>query len=359
MQTNNTKHRLNAFTLDKLNLLYLNINSIRNKIDEIEFIIAQYPHKIIQFIALTEIRITSENNRFFHIPNYNVFFNNRNSGDGGVALYVHYSIQSTLCISECHQNINYLLINLNKLKFNIAVIYKKPTVNNTTFFEYINNKLITNRRTIIIGDTNTDLLNKKNIAYTQIIESNGYKLLNNIIREYATRVKTNKYNSETRTIIDHIITDIHDYKYTISINTTNISDHKQILMNIDNKIPLETKFTNNTIEVTRNIVNQNKLTNLINNADFTNINNFEHLENTLINLKQIATKKIKYSKVLNPFKPWVDGNLIKLINERNRYFKLIKKCPTNEYLKHKHKQLTDQIKIEKKKQNKTTTMLTK
>lgn len=40
--------------------------------------------------------------------------------------------------------------------------------------------------------------------------------------------------------------------------------------------------------------------------------------------------------------------MIQKINERNRYFKLIKKCPTNEYLKHKHKQFTNQIKIEKK-----------
>lgn len=146
MQTNNTKYKLNTFTLNKLNLLYFNINSIRNKIDEIEFIIAQYPNKIIHFIVLTEIRITSETNQFFHIPNYNAYFNNRNSGDGGVALYIHVSIQSTLNISECHQNINYLSVHLNKLNFNVAVIYKKPTVNNNTFHEYISNKLTLSKK---------------------------------------------------------------------------------------------------------------------------------------------------------------------------------------------------------------------
>lgn len=346
MHRNNKKHKLNTFTLDKLNLLYLNINSIRNKIDEIEFIIAQNPKKIIHFIALTEIRIPIENNKFFHIPNYNVYFNNRNCGDGGVALYVHVSIQSTLSTTECHQNINYLSVNLNKLKFNVAVIYKKPTVTNNIFYEFMENKISKIKKTILIGDTNTDLLNNKNNDYMQLIESNGYEILNKINKKYATRVKTNKHKNETRTIIDHIITDIHEYKYTISINNTDLSDHKQILINIDNNKPLENKFTNNKIEINRNITDQNILTGLINNADLSNIHNFEQFENTLIDLKQKSTKRLIFTKIVNPFKPWVDKNLIKKISDRNRYFKLIKNHPTNEYLQQKHKQLTEEIKTE-------------
>lgn len=163
-----------------------------------------------------------------------------------------------------------------------------------------------------MGDTNTDLLKNKNNAYIQTIEANGYKLLNKINRRFTTRIKTNRYNNETRTIIDHIISDIHDYNYTISINNTDISDHKQILMNINTKIPLAIKFINNKIEINKNIVDHNELTYLLNNTDFNNINNFEQLESTLRELKQTATKKIEYTKIVNPFKPWVNCHLIKL-----------------------------------------------
>lgn len=92
-------------------------------------------------------------------------------------LYVHDSIQSTVCISECHQNINYLSANLYKLKFNIAVIYKIPTVSNNTFHEYMATKLMSNKKTIIIGDTNTNILNNYNNTYMQIIETNGYNIV--------------------------------------------------------------------------------------------------------------------------------------------------------------------------------------
>lgn len=348
----NTKYKLNTFTLSKLNILYLNINSIRNKIDEIEIIIASHSNKIIHFMALTEIRITRETNKFYHIPNYNVYFNNRDSGDGGVALYIHDSIQTTEIHNECIQNINFLMIRINKLKFNLGVIYKKPTVTNNTFNEFMRNKLSRNKKTIIIGDTNINLLKQNtNTEYTQLIESNGYKILNKIDTEYATRIKKQINKIETRTIIDHIITDIHNFNYTININNTELSDHKQILVNIDcndSNIETKTNFTNNKIEINKTIVDQYKFENILENYDLSNVNSFEELHNTILNIKQKSTKTIKYTKIINPFKPWVDKVLLKLINERNRYFKLIKKCPKNEYLKQQYKQLSDQIKINRK-----------
>lgn len=290
-----TTHKRNTFKLtDKLNLLYLNINSIRNKIDEIELIIATQKSKILHFIALTEIRISQESNKYYHIPNYNVYFNNRVSGDGGVALYIHNSIQATEIYNECHQNINFLIVKINKLKFNLGVIYKKPTVTKNTFNEFLRHKLSKNKKTILIGDTNIDIL-KQNASndYTQLIEANGYKILNKLDYEYATRIKKQINKNETRTIIDHIITDVHEYKYTISINNTDISDHKQILINIDNNTKNEKKNLNNRININKTIVDQTKFDNLVGIEDFSNINNFEQFNIMISNIKQQAKKDIK------------------------------------------------------------------
>lgn len=158
----NVKHKLNTFPFGKLNVLYLNINAIKNKIDDIELIIGSHPKKIIHIIALTEIRILEETNKYFNLPNYHAYFNNRNSGDGGAALFIHESIQSMEIINECYNNINFILINLIELNFNIGIIYKQPKVNKSTFLEYISNQMGRYKKSIIIGDTNINLLDNKN-----------------------------------------------------------------------------------------------------------------------------------------------------------------------------------------------------
>lgn len=69
-------------------ILYININSIQNKIEKIESLIkiAEGKNSIVHFIALAEIKLEKEQNKYYNIENYNAYFNNRIDGDGGVAL---------------------------------------------------------------------------------------------------------------------------------------------------------------------------------------------------------------------------------------------------------------------------------
>lgn len=112
MSPHNVTHYLHTFPYGKINLLYININSLRNKIEEIEIMLGSHGNKIIHFIALAEIRIKQEENNKYCIKGYTEHFSNRDDGHGGVALYVHDSFISCLIESECNADINFLRQNL-------------------------------------------------------------------------------------------------------------------------------------------------------------------------------------------------------------------------------------------------------
>lgn len=90
----------------KLNILYFNAISIRNKWDEIISFLNSFKCQI-HCIIITETRLYREENKFFNIQNYISYHSNRVydrwSGEGrggGVAIYVHSSLTSTLIHEE-------------------------------------------------------------------------------------------------------------------------------------------------------------------------------------------------------------------------------------------------------------------
>lgn len=101
-----TKQKLNWFKYDQFNMIYLNINSIKNKLFDIEEIANQNKKKLVHFIALTETRITDNDIDLFNIPNYRSFFSNRGDGYGGAALYIHESLDCNLIVSGVEHKVN-------------------------------------------------------------------------------------------------------------------------------------------------------------------------------------------------------------------------------------------------------------
>lgn len=234
------EHFLNEVQFGKLNLTYININSLKKKLDEIEAILLSSGEKVIHLIALTEIRLKEGENELFNIPGYIPYFNNRSDGSGGVALYVHGSLASKLVKSECYSNetnqlkINTLTVSLIDSDTNITVVYCPPKVINSHFKKFIKCiDSITNRnqKTIIVGDMNIDVLRnrKKRVSeYLKTVSENGYQLLNKTERNHATRTRA-------MTLIDHILSNINKFSYSLSTIDTCISDHKQLSLAIDGK----------------------------------------------------------------------------------------------------------------------------
>lgn len=342
-------HKINATAYGGLNVLYLNINSIRNKIDEIEIYIANNKNNTIHIIALTEIRITYECNEYYQLNNYKAYFCNRDSGDGGVAIYVHNSIQTCEIVNECHLNINFLCVSIIHMKFKIAVLYKQPKVTNSIFLRYLNDKLLTMKRLLLIGDMNYDLLKEENNEiYMNMAQSNGYTVLNKIQKKHATRVAQKTNMNETHTIIDHALTDLNEFIYTLCINHSHISDHKQINISINFTQKNMKHFACNEIEVRAKKINIQKYKELIGDINYTEIHTFEQLNTKLNACKNQSIHEYKHTRKINPYKQWVDQQLLKLIQERNRYHKLLKRCPDNDYLINKYKNIQCEIQNKRK-----------
>lgn len=127
------------------------------------------------------------------------------------------------------------------INYNIKVlgVYNQPAANVDRFIELLSN--ITNKynNLYVAGDTNINLLenNKDSLNYSNMIYSNGYCILNSLSQDFSTRKTRTHYS-----VLDHIITDIVNHKYTLLVADSYLSDHCFILLNIhiNNFIPKST-----------------------------------------------------------------------------------------------------------------------
>lgn len=139
------KYVNNRMVLGKYNILYLNINSLNNKLDQLEIYVGEwnnkFRNKFIHLIALTEIHLNENDTKFFNIPNYNVFFSTRNSRLGGCALFAHKTLLCNLESKISNSNIEMLRVKILNLGISIMVIYKQPkSLNNIEFIEMLNRR---------------------------------------------------------------------------------------------------------------------------------------------------------------------------------------------------------------------------
>lgn len=210
------KHINHKLMLGKFNILYLNINGIAHKIDDIELnlfnILDKHKNQNIHCIALTEVRIHDFKTKFFNIPHYISFYCTRSDGYGGVALFVHESIDAHLVETNSNNNIQHLTVNLVQLSVSVAVVYKQPSVSDDVFVDFISSFIENKKNFFIIGDMNINLLNDSlgTKRYIDCIISHGFAILNRINETFSTRSASrinNDFISVSNTIIDHFITD--------------------------------------------------------------------------------------------------------------------------------------------------------
>lgn len=351
----NVKYYKNKYGLGQFNLLYLNINSIRNKLTELEIqlqLILNETKKIVHFVALTEIRILDYDKPYFNLPEYNSFFSTRLDGDGGCALFVHESIKCKLIYEHSSDNVNTLIVNIIDLNLNIAVVYKQPMVAFNTFESHIYRCLDTNIKTIIVGDMNINLLSNSNNVkrYIDMSIENGFYILNKINTKYATRIATRKRRnrfSTSRTIIDHILVNINEYNYKCYMNDSPLSDHKELHLVFSKNNEANFALEEEPVMITK--LKYDKYTDELINAisGGTNIESFSDLAEILLKCKNENLQTKNIIKRGNPYKPWISESLLNLIKHRKRYFYLLKRSPTNEYLQKKYKDICQSIKFQK------------
>ncbi|CAH2087112.1 unnamed protein product [Euphydryas editha] len=210
----------------------------------------------------------------------------------------------------------------------------------TTEKQQLNNR----KRALIFGDFNINLLtkNRATVIYKEVIQESGYEILNKIDEKYCTRE-----TAMTKSIIDHVCSNIKQNKFHVAIIETPMSDHKQIYIEMKryHQEPLQ--------KVSYQAVDYNLLYNTISQYQSSN---FEHtysiLEEKLVNC--IKYSKITKYKILNPpRKNWINNTIISHINNRNKLWNEHKRNPDDTNKKdlfiNKRNEVTDYIQKTKSK----------
>lgn len=339
----NVTQKVNWIKYDQFNMVYLNINSLKNKLYDIEDIAHQNKSKIIHFIALTETRISDNETKFFNIPNYHSYFSNRSDGHGGAALFVNDTLDSNLVVSGEEFKVNYVIVNVPAIKASIAVVYKKPTVCLSKFLVVLNKILEQTNNIILIGDANLDVQSQGNNinAYLATLRSCGCYLLNSRDKKFGTRINksVSARNTQSSTI-DHIITNCTRFKFNIGLNESHLSDHKSIFVSFNDTTNSIVNFANAEFNSDiKHLPLTNFRTMLARELTLFEPNDSSTLFCIIENVKTrcMQTRQIKFKT--NPHKRWVNNELVALIRERNRYSKLEKKFPHSPYPKSKHAEL--------------------
>lgn len=333
----NIKYFKNKQGNGKFNLLYININSLRNKLFELEAQIQSHKNNNnqIHFIALTEVRIFEYDKIYFNLPEYNVFFSTRPDGDGGYALFVHKTLKCEVITTECIHNVNTLNVNVIDLNLNIIVMYKQPLVAFSVFREIFNKHIHTRNNAILVGDMNINILSNGNNTknYIDSLVENGFYILNKITNKFATRVAHRNRGNRlytTKTIIDHIYSNVTEFNYELYLNDNPLSDHKEIQLSFGKGRSINYTNEESVINISKlNFANYNDSLNRIK-TELQRANNFGELINRLetCKLNNSQTKSIK--KESNPYKPWINGQFLNLIKQKKKIFhpfeKITNKC---------------------------------
>lgn len=90
---------------------------------------------------------------------------------------------------------NYLWISLERYALEIGIIYYPGNTNYKEFLQEYDSQLQSRKRSIVFGDFNVDLLNKKNKdtqQYKAVVREAGHVLLNKVSKKYSTRDSNTK-----------------------------------------------------------------------------------------------------------------------------------------------------------------------
>lgn len=311
-------------TKKSLKCLYANARSIKKhgKLDELRCIIQSFGNTILHLIVLTETWINSEEEaRRIQLVDYTHYFNYRqNTKGGGVSIFVHDSLKHNLIEEHSLDENHYLWVHIDKFCLDIGSIYKPGRTNHKNFLDYYSMQLEKRKRAIVFGDFNYDLLSSDKPVhnYKYVVKENGFNILNKIDENYCTR-ETN----QTKTILDHICSNIKQNLFHFAIVQSSMSDHKQIYLEIKHykSQPLKS-IKYEAIHYGR----------LYKNLETCSTNNKDHEysileENLITSIKKSKITKIKTCNPVN--QDWINKAILTEIDKRNILWTNYKKNPND------------------------------
>ena len=206
----------------------LNIFSLMPHLDELRIFISEHrPH----IICITETKIDSTiDNSHIEIDDYVVVRNDRNRHGGGVAMYIHktvnYKLREDLAFSEI-ESISIQVKLGNYKPFIVTSVYRPPGKPVEYFNELdklFNSIDAEDKETIYLGDTNCDMLD-----FTNNDTKNLMRLLTKFHLVQLIKSPT-RTTATTKTVIDHIITNRPASVSKSGVLSCGINDHDAVFM---------------------------------------------------------------------------------------------------------------------------------
>ena len=216
-------------------MMALDIFSLMFHLDELRiFLREKKPH----IVSISETKIDSMiENSVSEIEDYVVERNDRNKHGGGVAMYIHKSIDYSLREDLLRSDIESIFIQVklgNYKPFIVTSLYRPPG-KNVAYFKELDNLFGTldteDKETIYFGDTNCDMLDP---AYNDTKHLKKLLIKFNLVQLIKDPTWT---TVTTKTIIGHIITNKSEFVSESGILSCGVSDHDVVFLTKQMRLP--------------------------------------------------------------------------------------------------------------------------
>lgn len=338
----NTKNIQNAL-YQNLNIFVLNINRLKNKIPDLEFLLHSLNFNP-DIIILVETWLNSDEAKFVNIPGYNTsYYCRTNLRGGGIIAFIRDDIEYEVIPVDSKERVEFLLLSIKTYNFKLCAVYKAPLGENNIFFSHLNKILEKYNDVILVGDTNINLLNDSNdsIHYQNVLRSNNSVLLNNIDSFCHTRKHS---PTSSISIIDHASSSLLDkFNHKLILGDHHLSDHRFLILSLE--AIRQTKQATPTFQKT----DFKKVSETLIEAPTDSFDNFHNF--IKFQIQQNTSDFVPSTKRDSFGKPWFDSSLNTLKKQRDKFYKLKQKYPDNEYFHENFialkKSLINAIKISK------------
>ena len=239
-------------------LIHFNIRSLNKHYDDMTSLLSTAHSNTSKIICCTETLLSHRSYvNMLNLDGYTLHHKDRPARQGGgVCMYVHSSLHANVCddLSINHNETDSLFVEINNRtgkNLIVGVIYRPPESDRPSFIEALDKLLLlinnSNKDCLLLGDYNIDISQNPRSTTTKndfINTLHSYSFYPNI--NIPTRV-----TATSKTIIDNIITNIHNTKIESGVIVTDISDHFPVFLsaNLDQKgqsprPPVKTRVVN-------------------------------------------------------------------------------------------------------------------
>lgn len=308
----------------KLSIMYSNIRSLRNKIDELKCIVKNCT--TLDIIILNETWLYINEVEYFNIEGYSAIHSCRSGRGGGAAIYIKNTLNYKCILNEYKNGCNWVGVEIQNYNIKIETVYRPPQSDLQLFLHDLDNLLQMNKKNlIIIGDINIDMFKTSNPTedYKNVVQMNDC--------DFANMKTSTRKTQDTETLIDHIITNIRKDLFQIYFKEDPITDHKIQMIQVNKQEKIRKKKETIMLKL---LDKESFLNECRHKMETTSIKDVDTLVELIQRSKEKHTK-VKQKRAIN--NGWITNELLLVFKERDKLYERMKRNSGNEQLQEQFK----------------------